>query len=212
MKKLLVLAILMGGLAALPGCFGEKCGPFPATYFKVYGLDVNNITKPDSSWTIDQYNFPEYTTYEWAKVKHFGINIDAKVNYVTFNKKITSGHGSAFACSPPEGGEKGSKEIIENILITSDSVFDAAHAAGESLNEFFMVSAISSYHYSEPGANLTTAIPMAEFLSSQPKARRSLQFWIAKKPEQSKRHRFTIKYTQTNGEEFIVTAPMVIFQ
>ncbi len=213
MKKILALLILPGGLAVLPGCADDcRVGP-DIPYFDVQGFSVQNVLKPDSSLTFYQPYFPSAHPGSVINATTFGIKLAANVIYHA-NAGIHNNpfFGAVFACEPARlQGWSGSKEIIENIIITSDSAFSAAFPAGASLNQFFAVSTKgNSSPYSDSLNKKAVALPV--FLSDNPKPRRELYFWLTKKPEISKQHRFTITYTQTNGEEYIVTAPKVNFQ
>jgi len=212
MKNLSLTVLLLGILSTLPCCNIDNCGGESKPYFDIRSLSARNIIMSDFAFNNSLIQYQNLDSTTAVDPLRFGVELVAEV---TFHAEAGTTQypfaGVAFACDPKPFGYNGSREKISGIIISSETDFDSLHLAGSSLNEYFSVSTLNKQGYSNGDSLAHKTIPLINFLSNPQEARSSLQLWLTKNPRLSKQHRFTIKYTQTNGEEYNLQAPLAIF-
>ncbi|NOY84927.1 MAG: hypothetical protein GXO96_08950, partial [Nitrospirae bacterium] len=115
---------------------------------------------------------------------------------------------NAYACSPPPPT---TDEIIEDIIITSDSDFDKQNLAGMNLVKLFEVYDTGSYNYPGIDEETNPSVPLNEFISNNYRSDDFLGLRLVSGPDLDKKHIFTIRYLHVGGEEFEMTSQEVSF-
>lgn len=197
--KASVFRVAMGiGMALfLPTLVQSCCSGDLDSYFDVTGLRVRNIE--DGGRTRNDYipGQDSYRNVSEAYTESYGLYVSPQLRYYASVPAAAALH----ACSPDEGG-KGTREIIEDIQVTSNQDFDEQHPAGSSLNDLFSINDIYTHEL----------IELNQFLQGNPAARREkFILRMRKKPTKSMIHQFTIKYAHTDGERFEETAKPITF-
>lgn len=209
MRKILFLAflisvvpVLVTGCCDSASCCGEDLNPLP--YYKITGWQ-SAIVRVDTVTSGGYSNITETEITDSIAYYKAGIRLSAQVN---FYARVFSGESSLMACSPVPNGEKGSKETIASFQIVSASDFDAAHPAGSDLKDILTVR-IKSYVDSNPP---DSAPKLDEYIASKPNPAMFYTLLFTKGPTASKKHVFTLNYSQSDGQRFTVTTPQLTFQ
>ena len=185
---------------------GCSCDCKAPRYLDVTGLTVNvrHLTKlyPTLPPVFDDLDSTQKVDFD-----SLGIGVSATGNYYGLVQPSSfSFISSAYACKCPMGGSGGSLERIQEIKIVSAYPFTASGSANDLLNQYFDVVDFTHRELPQPLVNLDALIP------THPKLTQSGFFLRLKtKPTGSKKHKFTIKYTQTNGEIYSVTTQEILF-
>ncbi|TCI05219.1 hypothetical protein EZV61_04450 [Corallincola luteus] len=115
----------------------------------------------------------------------------------------------AYACTPAEDIYY---EEIDAIRITSDQDFSEQYPAGSELNELFIVQWAYKDGYSyDADTDVATPYTLAEYVAQTPDAYQLLQIRLSEAPTTDPVHQFTIEYSLTNGEQYVMTTPLVTF-
>lgn len=132
------------------------------------------------------------------------INLQSKVAFYATNFKktpLTVSSGNAHACSPVEPGERGSKEIMDSLVITSDSTFDQNHPAGSKLND------VLKYIVESTSTSLVGDVTSSQVF---PYHYSTFRMVLSKQPV-AKAMNFKIHYYQNNGAVFTTETPLITF-
>jgi hypothetical protein len=168
-------------------------------YFDVQGASINNyrITGTNSIGAFETTLTNNNENIDFDKLL---VGIEFTKRYYSRSGGFSIGFGNtAYACDPAVPGYLGSEELIQSINITSNADFDPGHPAGQSLNDLF------DYCLSnKPVSGLTS------FVNTLPKkALERFQLHLKFKPSISTAHSFKLVYTQTNGETYTVSTPLI---
>ncbi len=117
---------------------------------------------------------------------------------------------SAYACSAIPAY---TNEVIANFTITSTADFSDDLPANTSLNSVFDVQYNEKLLYKHNSSSDTfTAFNINEFVAQNPQGSKLIQLKLNTLPETDQVHIFTLHYTHTNGEEFIVSSNEITFE
>jgi len=139
MKKKL-LALLGGSIFILVmglfSCVGD-CGPFH-TKFKVVGLDWHHFKAVYTQGEVNKLMKSEIEN-DSVEYNQYAISIDPEIE--TYSAQTTDKWNfsliqSAYACDPPP---LTTDEIIDSIVIISETDFDLSHSSGTNLSDLFDV-------------------------------------------------------------------------
>lgn len=99
---------------------------------------------------------------------------------------------AAYACSPPEYGHKGTHQLLDSLVITSQIAFSDDLPAGTNLRDYFK---FSSYYGSK--------VTYEGYLEiNENMAPEYLQMELNQRPNKSGKHAFQVKYYLSSGEEY----------
>ena len=193
MKKqisLIILVFILGHFSCnKSSCDGERLKSPP--YYDIKGLrnDISRITrnsvKPVENDTIAYHNL--------------SLRINADVNYY-FTKRNGINFGNlAFACEPQPHGYLGTKEMLEDLIITSNFDFDDLHPKGSNLKDLFSV------------LDDNKNISLTEYLSKKPLvAPQYLHLRLRKKPTTENQKFKIAMYLSTDEQYFTETITIKI--
>ncbi|MFA9213778.1 MAG: hypothetical protein ACEQSR_08015 [Candidatus Methylacidiphilales bacterium] len=196
MRKLLYIIIIVTSINIYSCCNCDE----PGKFYDITGMNVlvnlkGKSVPLDTNLAVDFKNL------------YINLNFDKKI-YSQKNCKENSTimfFNSAYACKCDEGGESGSKEIIEQINIFSNNQFDSLGNVADTLNKYFEMYG-SIMHYSTTGFQ-----DLNSFLSAKPNAFSKITLRLKFKPTSSLKHQFTIVYKQTNGETYVEKTSLIEF-
>jgi hypothetical protein len=176
----------------------DRCNDLPPAHFNINGFFEAKNIRYNSSGT----KYVELTSNSSVKYDEYGIDCQASVSYYGLNSfKNISLIGSAQAICPEDSGYAGSEEIIASVVIFSDSIFDSAHLANDTLNEYFNISINGNYNKD-----------LEQFISTKPLAGKTFALRLKQKPTASSNHKFRIEYYQTNGEHYTFSTGTINIQ
>lgn len=196
MRKLTHLIIIVTSINIYSCCNCDE----PGKFYDIIGMNalVNLKGKSaplDTNLAVDFKNL------------YINLNFDKRI-YSQKNCKENSPimfFTPAYACKCDEGGESGSKEIIEQINIFSNNQFDSSGNVADTLNKYFEMYG-SIVYYSTTGFQ-----DLNSFLSAKPNAFTNITLRLKSNPTASFKHQFTIVYKQTNGETYTAKTPLIEF-
>jgi hypothetical protein len=197
-----VMPVLVAGCCDSASCCGEDLNPLP--YYKITGWQ-SAIVQVDTVTNGGYSNITETQVTDSIPFYKAGIQLSAQVN---FYARVFSAGSSLLACSPVPNGEKGAKETITSFQIVSASDFDATHPAGSDLKDILTVR-IKSYVASLPP---DSAPKLDDYIAGKPNPAMFYTLLFTKGPTASKKHVFTLNYSQSDGQRFTVTTPQLTFQ
>ncbi len=99
-----------------------------------------------------------------------------------------------------------SEEVIAGLVVFSNSAYDSAHPAGDSLNDLLDVFML----YPADDGPYRTPFALTDFLSEKRTARQRVVMTLRSPPAQAAEHEFTLVYRQTNGEVYTATARRIV--
>jgi hypothetical protein len=138
----------------------------------------------------------------------------AEVSCYGMQKVLPTNFGqNLMACDRPPCGYAGSEEKIASVQITSNADYETGLPAGVNLATVFQICAKKTTDYSSQNFYKAEDYQSLEtYLASSPSAFYEAYLRIKKTPTLSKKHIFTITYTQTNGEIYTTQTPEIAFQ
>lgn len=156
-------------------------------------------TLPSADLKVETLSEPYETSFN-----KLIINLHSEVFfYATIPNKtpLFVSAGNVFACSPVLPGERGSKEKMDSLIITSDSTFDENHPAGSKLND------VLKYLV---GGNSTSSVNNLTDLQIFQNHYNTFRMLLDKQPV-AKAMNFKIHYYQSNGAVFTTETPLITF-
>ena len=129
-------------------------------------------------------------TLKPLSIDSFNIKLNSLLIYYAKNTTISKSiFSSAFACSPVEPGNAGTRDIIDSISIRSDKDFDSTHPANSLLNDIFQYE-----------LNYTTKASINSMFKTQMPKYSSI--FLVKKPLLAQKHTFTFTFYLNNNKKF----------
>lgn len=119
---------------ACGSCFMEDTKSAPYYEVKDYTSHTSRITGLNEHSNFEFESLPENESVDFDKL---AISVQASVEYYSEARPLPFSYTSAFACDPPPPGYKGTNQLLDSLVITSNYDFDPEHPKGTKLNEFF---------------------------------------------------------------------------
>lgn len=185
-------------LLAQLGCnLINPCGDSDALPY----YDIKEYTMNALQLTSDTSSDPFIDPGDTVDATTLRLSLRARVNYHAYIQPSPGLISGAYACSPAEPGQSGTRERLDSIVVTSDASFDSMHPAGTSLNDVFafFIHEITTTPLSstiQPGQ-----MQPPEYFSLAP----------LKAPVVDKQHTFTIRIYQTGNESYTLVSPAIRF-
>jgi hypothetical protein len=221
MKKKAVLFSLLFSLLvlfSLESCIrtSNNC---PETYYKLKEITFLSLVNKNGAKYHDYYNYDYMGIDSVAATDTLGMKLAFMAEFYAENTSKWQPNFSFFPTAQAElifcsnDGEKGRKEKITNIEITSNSDFDAEHLANQPLNDLLFMIDNESGNFS---------VPFNDFVESL-KAEDKRVGWRAstagpgfllllkKKPVLSRNHTFTVWVKYSDKREYRINSYQVLF-
>ncbi len=128
---------------------------------------------------------------------------------------MTKGGASLYATPPCAcyDGEKGSKEKIKDIVITSNKNYTDTYQAGSNLSPLMSIEGMYyPYNPNQQDTLLYSKQKVNEYISKKTIIPILFSLLFDSPPTQDKKHIFTIRYELDNGEVYTYTTPEITFQ
>ena len=216
MSSRLKWALLLAS-ALLFSCFDESnlpCGPFSNYIYDIDSMAANIYEVPDGT------DYPEISGVDFAgsNIALTDFLLVLSTENVTYLAKATSPEfrqgwliKSANACTPPFPY---TDETISDITITSNSDFNDTLPSGTVLNALFLVEYLSKYPSLPNTLDKLRPAPVSliDYVSRSPNSVAHLGLRLVEAPTSSPSHTFTITYTHSSGETFVMTTPEITFE
>ena len=207
MKKVLHTVIILG-LFNLAGCL-DNCKNTPKNYdvqgFKTSIRQISEVY-PDHSVRLSPLDSTMKIDFD-----KFVIELEAELVFYGCSRKEENFDFSSFfinsamATECAEPGYHGSTEQISEISIFSSYPFFSSGTPGDNLCRHFKVSVYRyQWTFSDP-------MDLDSLVSTHPHPPKIIRLLLKEKPTGSSKHKFTIQYTQSNGESYTLTSPTVEF-
>ncbi len=202
---LLLTGLLFNTMLFVAGCClpGTCCGGNSANTFDTINMEARNVAIESVDGLVAG---PTLVDMAMIPFNEFGIALEPEIIYANATKSNWQLQGlfmnTAYACSPPPPT---SNEEVNSISIFSNAEFTIdgqTFMAGDTLNELFSIRdntiweevALDQY-------NNRTADKMVNEYDYLLK--------LIQAPSAAQAHRFTIHYSQTNGEFYSMTTQLV---
>jgi len=189
-----ILALLGGSLFMLVlGLFScdPNCGPFP-TKFNVVGLDWHIFKAIYTDTEVNKLMLSEIEN-DSVEYKHYAIDIDPEIETYfakVYDKWNFSLIQSAYACSPPP---LTTDEIIDSIVIVSETDFDLNHSSGTNLSDLFDI-----VIRDDANSIWFDKYDLDDYLATHPNVPNNLTLILKEPPDVTSEFEFLVKYYQ-NG-------------
>lgn len=195
-----VLAVI-----TLIGCFPCNCERIPA-YINIEGFDL------EVKRILNRYNDGSFSSYPIGPedpIDHADLLLEftSVGSFYSFNNCMNVGRSfinSAYACSCPEPGFSGSAQRLADIVVTSNNPFFESGSASDTLSHVFNISGFTKSAFLRPTL-------MQPYVGDHPHAMRIMQLSLNEAPLPGSSHMFTVTCTFTDGEQFTLTTPNILF-
>jgi len=116
-------------------------GTFVLQILHSCGTCADDIAKSLPYYDVTGYQYKS-TAREGVSIPYdeFSMVISASTDFYASKRLGSFLSNNAFACDPPPDGHRGTKELLDSLVITSYYDYDENHPAGVKLNDVFDIS------------------------------------------------------------------------